>query len=58
MSEDVKYDKKYFEQRRSELKNIFEQIKPDLQDLADYFAPNAVRFIARNVNKPHVRFPG
>ena len=50
-----KYDKKYFEQRRAELKQIFEQIKPDLQDLADYFAPNAVRFIARNVNKPHVK---
>ena len=53
--ENVKYDKKYFEQRRCELKNIFGQIKPDLQDLADYFAPNAVRFIARNVNKPHVK---
>lgn len=47
------YDKKYFEQRRGELKNIFDQIKPDLQELADYFAPNAVRFIARNVNKPY-----
>lgn len=55
MADQRKYDKKYFEQRRSELKNIFEQIKPDLQDLADYFAPNAVRFIARNVNKPHVK---
>lgn len=53
--ENVKYDKKYFEQRRAELKNIFGQIKPDLQDLADYFAPNAVRFIARNINKPHVK---
>ena len=53
--ENVKYDKKYFEQRRTDLKNIFEQIKPDLQDLADYFAPNAVRFIARNVNKPHIK---
>ena len=53
--ENVKYDKKYFEQRRSELKNIFDQIKPDLQDLSDYFAPNAVRFIARNINKPHVK---
>ena len=53
--ENVKYDKKYFEQRRAELKNIFDQIKPDLQDLADYFAPNAVRFIARNINKPHVK---
>lgn len=53
--ENVKYDKKYFEQRRAELKNIFDQVKPDLQDLADYFAPNAVRFIARNINKPHVK---
>ena len=53
--ENVKNDKKYFEQRRAELKNIFDQIKPDLQDLADYFAPNAVRFIARNINKPHVK---
>lgn len=50
-----KYDKKYFEQRRAELKQIFEQIKPDLQDLADYFAPNAVRFIAKNVNKPYIK---
>jgi hypothetical protein len=53
--EQKKYDKKYFEQRKSELKLIFEQVKPDLQDLADYFAPNAVRFITRNVNKPHVK---
>ena len=50
-----KYDKKYFEQRRAELKQIFEQIKPDLQELADYFSPNGVRFIARNVNKPYVK---
>lgn len=55
MTEKQKYDKKYFEQRRAELKLIFEQIKPDLQELADYFAPNAVRFIARNVNKPYVK---
>ena len=53
--ENTKYDKSYFEQRRAELKQIFDQIKPDLQDLADYFAPNAVRFIARNVNKPYVK---
>lgn len=50
-----KYDKKYFEQRRSELKHIFDQIKPDLQELADYFCPNGVRFIARNVNKPYIK---
>lgn len=52
---DNRYDKKYFEARRAELKQIFDQIKPDLQDLADYFAPNAVRFIARNVNKPYIK---
>lgn len=52
---DFKYDKKYFEQRKAELKNIFDQIKPTLQELADYFAPNSVRFIARNVNKPFVK---
>ena len=50
-----KYTKQYLEQRKSELKQIFEQIKPDLQELADYFCPNSVRFIARNVNKPRVR---
>ena len=49
------YTKKYFEQRRFELKQIFENIKPDLQDLADYFSPNSVRFIARNVNKPYAK---
>ncbi len=51
--ETKKYDKRYFEQRKQELALVFNNIKPDLQDLADYFAPNAVRFIARNVNKPY-----
>ena len=43
-----KYTKKYFELRRNQLKKVFTYIKPDLQELADYFCPNSVRFIARN----------
>lgn len=50
-----KYDKKYFESRRCELQEIFNSIKSDLQEQADYFSPNSVRFIAKNVNKPRVR---
>ena len=52
---DAKYSIKYFEGRRSELREIFNSIKSDLQEQADYFSPNSVRFIARNVNKPRVR---
>ena len=50
-----KYTKKYLECRKNELKQTFEYIKSDLQELADYFCPNSVRFIARNVNKKRVR---
>lgn len=50
-----KYDKKYFESRRSELAEIFNSVKSDLQEQADYLAPNSVRFLAKNVNKPRVR---
>ena len=46
-----KYTKKYFELRREQMKSIFNYIKADLQELADYFCPNSVRFIARNANK-------
>lgn len=53
--ENEKYTRKYLEQRRSELKDIFNAIKADLQELADYFCPNSVRFISRNVNKPRVK---
>ena len=49
------YNKKYFEQRKSELAEVFNSIKADLQEQADYFSPNSVRFLARNVNKPRVR---
>lgn len=52
---DSKYTKKYLDSRKSELQEIFNAIKADLQEQADYFSPNSVRFIARNVNKPRVR---
>lgn len=49
------YTREYLEQRRNELKDIFNCVKSDLQELADYFCPNSVRFLVRNVNKPRVK---
>ena len=46
-----KYTKKYFQARKKELAEVFNYVKSDLQELADYFCPNSVRFIARNANK-------
>ena len=43
--------KKYFELRRLELDTAFNEIKADLQELAEYFYPRAVRFLASDVNK-------
>lgn len=50
-----KYTKKYLEARRVELQDIFNNIKADLSELSDYFCPNSVRFVVRNVNKPRVK---
>ena len=47
--------KKFFEQRRAELDSPFNEIKADLQELADYFYPRSVRFLAKNVNKTNKR---
>lgn len=47
--------KKFFEQRRAELDAPFNEIKADLQELADYFYPRSVRFLAKNVNKTNKR---
>lgn len=43
--------KKFFEQRRAELDTPFNQIKGDLQELAEHFYPRSVRFLASDVNK-------
>lgn len=49
------YDVDYFLNRKKELEDIFNVIKPDLQELADYFLPRSVQFIARNSRKPIVK---
>ena len=51
----TKYSKKYFNSRRSELEVAYNAIKTDWQDLADYFLPRSVRFLARTANKTPVK---
>ena len=45
------YSKRYFNARRREMEVAYNTLKADWQDLADYFLPRSVRFLARNVNK-------
>ena len=49
------YSKKYFDSRRAELEVAYNVIKPDWQELADYFLPRSVRFLVRNTNKQPVK---
>ena len=49
------YTVEYFLKRKHQLEEIFNIIKPDLQELADYFSPRSVQFIARNQRKPIVK---
>ncbi|MCD7878518.1 MAG: portal protein [Candidatus Gastranaerophilales bacterium] len=53
--EKTEYSKKYFNSRRAELDIAYNAIKADWQELADYFLPRSVRFLARNVNKQPVK---
>ncbi len=46
------YTTRYFNVRKSQMDSIFEQIRPDLQSLSDYFIPRATRFLVNDVNKP------
>lgn len=46
------YTKTYFEKRRAELDEEFNQIRPDLQELSDYMLPRMSRFLVNDVNKP------
>ena len=48
---ETSYSKKYFQARRNELEVAYNAFKPDWQDLADYFLPRSVKFLARNTNK-------
>ena len=50
-----KYSKRYFNSRRAELEVAYNAIKGDWQDLADYFLPRSVRFLARTANKTPVK---
>lgn len=45
------YSKNYFLLRKSQLEIAYNEIKSDWQELADYFLPRSVRFLARNTNK-------
>ncbi len=49
------YTVEYFLKRKRQMEEVFNVIKPDLQELADYFLPRSVQFIARNVRKPIVK---
>ncbi len=49
------YTVEYFQRRKREMEDIFNVIKPDLQELADYFSPRSIQFIARNTRKPIVK---
>ena len=49
------YDVEYFQKRKKEMEDVFNIIKPDLQELADYFLPRSVQFLARNTRKPIVK---
>ena len=49
------YEVDYFLRRKKEMEDVFNIIKPDLQELADYFSPRSVQFIARNSRKPIVK---
>ena len=48
---ETQYSKRYFNARLAELEVAYNVLKPDWQELADYFLPRSVRFLARNVNK-------
>ncbi len=49
------YSVEYFQKRAKEMEDVFNIIKPDLQELADYFLPRSVQFLARNSRKPVVK---
>lgn len=46
------YSTKYFKKKRSQMDFVFENIKGDLKELSEYFAPRMSRFIVSDVNKP------
>ena len=49
------YTIEYFLKRKHEMEEVFNTIKPDLQELADYFCPRSVQFISKNQRKPIIK---
>lgn len=49
---DFSYTTKYFMNKKNQMDNDFNQIKPDLQELSNYFSPRNCRFLVDDVNKP------
>ena len=49
------YSIEYFKKRKIEMEEVFNVIKPDLQELSDYFLPKSTQFISRNTRKPIVK---
>lgn len=46
------YTTKYFKKKYAQMDMVFNNIKSDLQELSEYFAPRMSRFLVSNVNKP------
>lgn len=46
------YDLEYFKKRKHEMEEVFNVIKPDLQELSDYFLPRSTQFISKNTRRP------
>lgn len=44
-------NKSYFEARRKELDTAYNALKPDWQELADYYLPRSARFLLSDTNK-------
>ncbi|MCD7739904.1 MAG: portal protein, partial [Candidatus Gastranaerophilales bacterium] len=49
---DFSYDTKYFKKHYNQMDLVFNNIKSDLQELSEYFAPRMSRFLVDDVNKP------
>ena len=46
------YNVDYFNKRIFQLDSVFNNIKPDLNELSEYFSPRMCRFLVSDVNKP------
>ena len=45
------YSVEYFQKKKAQMDSTFNQIKPDLMELSEYFAPRTSRFLVSDVNK-------